>query len=150
MRKTLAAILFSLAATLSLPALPALAASEEEVSDQIEQLHGQAAELAEPLLQLREAVKDGRPQDMVDLVEFPLRVNTDGSSTEIGTAEEFIESFPTLLPPATRGAIGKMEYKDLIVTSDGVGLADGAVWMSLVCEDDACGAAHSAVTSINL
>lgn len=37
----------------------------------------------------------------------------------------------------------------LFVNSDGVMLADGAVWMSGICDNDDCSSSHWAVTSIN-
>lgn len=147
MRLMLAAALLSL--TLSGLAGPARAASEEEVYDRIEAVLGDAQGLAEPMLTMRDAVASGRPADMLEVVEFPLRVTTEGSTTEIAGAEDFIEAFPTLFPTETAAAIAAMAYGDLIVTSDGVGIADGAVWMSPVCEDDACTASHWAVTAIN-
>jgi hypothetical protein len=48
-----------------------------------------------------------------------------------------------------RSAVGRQQYQDLFVNSDGVMLANGAVWMGAVCEDSACETSHWAIIAIN-
>jgi hypothetical protein len=60
-----------------------------------------------------------------------------------------VDNFEALLTEETRAALAGQDFADLIVTSDGVGFANGALWMNLICEDDSCNSAHWAITSIN-
>lgn len=127
----------------------AIAATEEEVRDQIEQVLGQADDLAEPMLSVQQAIIDGDADLLSGYVEFPLRVNSDGDAEEIADADALSENFSEIFTPSVRKAIKGMKYEELIVTSEGVGMANGAVWMSLICEDSECGSAHWAMISVN-
>jgi cyclopropane fatty-acyl-phospholipid synthase-like methyltransferase len=83
------------------------------------------------------------------LAEYPLRVAANGESYEIQNADDFIENFDTLVTQDTRDAVAGQTYGQLFVNSDGVMLADGAVWMSNVCDNGDCSSSHWAVISIN-
>jgi len=138
-----------LSAALMLMPLSAAAQSDEEVFNRIEALHGNAGDLAEPLLSLVEAMGNGDAATIAGLAEYPLRVAANGESYDIQSANDFIENFDALVTPETREAVADQKYDQLFVNSDGVMLADGAVWMSGICDNDDCSSSHWAVTSIN-
>ena len=143
-RPRLLALAFTAAAALS-PLAPALADEDMEVHDRIEQVLGSADDLDQPLLAVREAVVNGDAAALAEFVEFPLRT----SDGEIADADELADQFDSVITPAVKKAIGRMQYRDLIVNSDGVGMGNGAIWMSPICEDNACESSHWAVISIN-
>jgi hypothetical protein len=138
-----------LSAALMLMPVPAAAQSDEEVYNRIEELHGNAGDLAEPLLSLTEAMGNGDAATIAGLAEYPLRVAANGESYDIQNADDFVENFDSLVMPETREAVAHQKYDQLFVNSDGVMLADGAVWMSGICDNDDCSSSHWAVTRIN-
>ncbi len=138
-----------LSATLAFFPVTAAAQSDEEVYNRIESLHGNAGDLSEPLLSLVEAMGNDDAATIAGLAEYPLRVAANGESYEIQNADDFIENFDTLVTQDTRDAVAGQTFGQLFVNSDGVMLADGAVWMSNVCENSDCSSSHWAVISIN-
>jgi hypothetical protein len=138
-----------LSATLAFSPIAAAAQSDEEVYNRIESLHGNAGDLSEPLLSLVEAMGNSDAATIAGLAEYPLRVAANGESYEIQSADDFIENFDTLVTQDTRDAVASQTYGQLFVNSDGVMLADGAVWMSNVCDNGDCSSSHWAVIAIN-
>lgn len=138
-----------LSATLAFFLVAAAAQSDEDVYNRIESLHGNAGDLSEPLLSLVEAMGNDDAATIAGLAEYPLRVAANGESYEIQNADDFIENFDTLVTQDTRDAVAGQTFGQLFVNSDGVMLADGAVWMSNVCENSDCSSSHWAVISIN-
>lgn len=133
--------LVSIAATavaLALFAVPAFAQSEEEVLAQIESLHGQSAEFGEAFGQLQDAFLFNDPSAFADLAFYPLEVAANGELYDVLEPQDLVDNFEALLAPETIEALSSQDFADLIVTSDGVGFANGALWMSLVCLDDGC------------
>lgn len=138
-----------LSAALMLAALPAAAQSDDEVHGRIEALHGNAEAFAEPFRRLKQAMRDGDAAALADLCDYPLSVNANGESYDVQTAEDLVENFDSLVMQQTRDAVVDQSYDALFVNSDGVMLADGAVWMGAICDDDACSTSHWAVIGIN-
>lgn len=129
--------------------VPAYAQSEEDVMAQIESLHGKSAEFGEAFGLLQDAFLFGDPVTIADLGVYPLTVNANGESYDILEAQDLVDNFDSLLTPQTISALSSQDYGDLIVTSDGVGFANGALWMALVCVDDSCTDSNWGIISIN-
>ncbi|MBA5802910.1 hypothetical protein [Rhizobium changzhiense] len=127
----------------------ALAQSDSDVYNRIEELHGDAAGFDRPLRQLVKAMRSGDAETIAGLAEYPLTVKANGETYDVENAEDFINNFDDLVTPETRSAFGRQQYEDLFVNSDGVMLAGGAIWMGAICEDNACEASHWAITAIN-
>ncbi|OHV23297.1 hypothetical protein EOS93_00145 [Rhizobium sp. RMa-01] len=146
-----AALLFAGAIVLGAPLLSAgaFAQSENEVYNRIEELHGDAAGFDRPLRQLVVAMRSGDAETIAGLAEYPLTVKANGETYDVENAEDFVENFDDLVTPETRRAVGHQQYEDLFVNSDGVMLANGAVWMGAVCDDNACQESHWAIIAIN-
>lgn len=145
MRLTLvAATLFAVAL-----ASPAFAQSEEDVMSQIENIHGDSVGFGEAFGLLQDAFLFGDPTTIADLGFYPLTVNANGETYDILEAQDLIDNFDTLLTPETQEALGGQDFADLIVTGEGVGLANGALWMTNVCLDDGCAQTQWGIISIN-
>ncbi|NKL06832.1 hypothetical protein [Rhizobium leguminosarum] len=127
----------------------ALAQSDTDIYNHIEELHGDAAGFDRPLRQLVKAMRSGDAETVAGLAEYPLTVKANGESYDVESAEDFIDNFDDLVTPETRRAVGRQQFEDLFVNSDGVMLAGGAVWMGAICEDNACEASHWAIIAIN-
>ena len=121
---------------LAFSVLPAQAQSEGEVYSRIEQLHGNAEAFAGPFAALTQAMGEGDAETVADLAEYPLQVNANGETYDIQNAQDFVDNFDSLVMEETRRAVARQRYDTLFVNSDGVMLADGAVWMGAVCDDD--------------
>ncbi|PDV90333.1 hypothetical protein CO652_02805 [Rhizobium sp. H4] len=127
----------------------AAAQSDNVVYDRIEELHGDAAGFDRPLRQLVLAMRSDDAETVAGLAEYPLTVKANGETYDVENAEDFIENFDGLVTPETRRAVGRQQYEDLFVSSEGVMLANGAVWMGAVCDDNACDESHWAIIAIN-
>jgi hypothetical protein len=130
-------------------AMPVFAQSEEDVMAQIEDLHGMSTEFGEAFAQLQDSFLFGDPSGMASLGAYPLPVQANGEAYDLLEPQDLVDNFDALLTPETQSALGSQDFDDLIVTSDGVGFANGALWMNLLCEDDSCNNAYWAITSIN-
>lgn len=132
--------LTSLAAAfvLTLFAVPAFAQSEEDVMAQIENIHGDSVGFGEAFGLLQDAFLFGDPTTIADLAAYPLTVEANGELYDILEAPDLVDNFDYLLTQDTIDALSSQDFADLIVTSDGVGFANGALWMTNVCLDDGC------------
>lgn len=139
------------ATTLTLAALilPAYAEDEEDIVAQIEALHGMSAEFGEAFAALQDAFLFDDPTSIADLGAYPLTVSANGEVYDIFEPQDLVDNFDMLLTQETLDALASQDFADLIVTSEGVGFADGALWMSNVCFDDACADSAWAIISIN-
>jgi hypothetical protein len=130
-------------------ATPIFAQSEEDVMAQIEDLHGMSAEFGEAFGQLQDSFLFGDPWGMASLGAYPLPIEANGEAYDLLEPQDLVDNFDSLLTSETQSALAGQGFDDLIVTSDGVGFANGALWMNLVCEDESCTNAFWAITSIN-
>jgi len=143
MLRTLATAFLTLA--LVVPAV----ASEEEVYANIEAIHGNADGFFEVFSLLQDAVMFGDPVTFGQYAIYPLTVNDSDGTYEIVDEEDFMNNFDDVLPEATLQAVGSQDVDDLIVTSEGVGLGNGAMWITNICLDDACNQTQWGIFSIN-
>lgn len=142
--------LFSTAAlALTLLVTPALAQSEEDVMARIESLHGQSVEFGEAFGSLQDSFLFDDPAAFADLAFYPLTVAANGELYDIEEPQDLVDNFDSLLTAETIEGVSSQDFADLIVTSEGVGFANGALWMSLVCFDDACSEAGWGIIRIN-
>lgn len=130
-------------------ASPAFAQSEEDVMARIENLHGQSEAFGEAFSQLQDAFLFGDPTSIADLGSYPFEVAANGEIYDILAPEDLVDNFDTLLTQETIDGLAGQDFADLIVTSEGVGFANGALWMSLVCSDDSCADASWGIIRIN-
>lgn len=145
MRLTVLAAAFAL----TLIAAPAFAQSEEDVMAQIENIHGDSVGFGEAFGLVQDAFLFGDPTTIADLGAYPLTVNANGEVYDILEPQDLVDNFDALLTQETKDALGSQDFADLIVTSEGVGFANGALWMSNICYDDACNKTAWAIISIN-
>ena len=89
------------------------------------------------------------PTAIADLGVYPLTVSANGEVYDILEAQDLVDNFDSLVTQETIDAVSSQDYADLIVTSEGVGFANGALWMSLVCFDDACSETGWGIIRIN-
>jgi hypothetical protein len=141
-------ILAALPLALSLLITPAFAQSEEEVMSQIEALHGQSLEFGDFFGQVQDAFLFDNPSALADLAAYPLEVAANGEVYDVLEPQDFVDNFDALLSQDTLAGLSSQDFADLIVTSDGVGFANGAMWAANVCADDSCSTSDWLITRI--
>jgi replicative DNA helicase len=147
----LAATTLGLAAT----ALPALAQAdfgidaEQAIYDSIETLHGDADGFDQIFADIQDALAAEDIAAFAALAEYPLAVSANGEVYDIIDAEDLVTYFDTVVLDSTYQAVLAQDYADLIVTGDGVGFADGALWVTNICTDDSCAETYWAIIAIN-
>ncbi|QQR39958.1 hypothetical protein [Devosia rhizoryzae] len=129
-------------------AAPALA-QEEEVYQQIEDIQGDADGFFELFSALQDAAMFGDPTTIAQYANYPLLVNANGESYDVLEEQDLLDNFDTLVSPETLQALLEQDVADLIVTSEGVGIGNGAMWLSNFCVDDACEETYWGIFSIN-
>ncbi len=135
---------------LALPlAAPANAQSEEEVHASIESIHGDADGFFELFSLLQEAITFGDPVTVAQHAFYPLTVNANGETYDVLEEQDLIDNFDMLVSQETQDALLNQDVADLIVTSEGVGIGDGALWITNVCLDDNCAETQWGILSIN-
>jgi hypothetical protein len=128
---------------------PAIAADEASTWDRIENIHGDAAGFFELIDALQDAVTIGDAAAIAEYGLYPLAVNDSDGNYEIIDASDFVDSFDIAFTAETQQAVLDQDPDDLIVTSEGVGLGNGALWITNVCLDDACTQTQWGILSIN-
>ncbi|MBJ3783550.1 hypothetical protein [Devosia sediminis] len=129
--------------------LPALAQSEEDVYASIESIHGNADGFFELFSILQDAVMFGDPVTFGQYAFFPLTVNIDGETYEVAQPDDLAYDFDNIFTAGVQQALMEQDVADLIVTSEGVGIGDGAIWITNVCLDDACEETQWGIISVN-
>lgn len=128
---------------------PAFAQSEEDVMSNIESIHGDSEGFGELFGQIQDAFLFGDPASIADLGLYPMTVNANGEVYDLFEPADLADNFDALLTPETQEAVGSQDFADLIVTSEGVGFANGALWVTNVCLDDSCAETQWGILSIN-
>ncbi len=141
--KTLCLTLLASAALFA--AHPASAASEAEVRQQIETVLGDAAGFEATIGTVSEAILGDDPDTLATVTEFPLG----NSGEDVQDSEGLADRWNELFTQKVKNALDAGRYDQLIVTSEGVGVGDGDIWINRFCEDDACNKAHWALARVN-
>lgn len=136
-------------ALVALAAGPALAQSEEDVVSSIETIHGDSNGFFEIFASLQDAVMFENPTDIAQYAFYPLTIRANGETYDVIDEADLVDNFSALIDESTLDTIASQDVADLIVTSEGVGFGDGAVWISNVCLDDSCAETAWGIISIN-
>ncbi|ANF97054.1 hypothetical protein [Paenibacillus bovis] len=80
---------------------------------------------------LKYAVQHNNKKAVATMVNYPLRMNSDGQTMKIKNKSQFIQKYNQILTPEVRKALLVQREKNLIVNWQGVGLERGAIWMGL-------------------
>lgn len=123
--------------------------SPEQMNARIEQVHGFSAEFGTAFDEITAAMRDGDPATVAAYGAYPLEVAANGELYDILEAQDLVDNWDSLLLPQTIQDIGEQDYGSLIVSSDGVGFANGTMWMNFVCADNSCTSGDWLITRIS-
>jgi hypothetical protein len=127
----------------------AQAQTEEDIYDSIEDIHGDADGFFEVFSLLQEAVTLGDAETFAQYALFPIMVRANGEMYEVREAQDLLDNFDSLVTAETLDAIRDQDTADLIVTDDGVGVGNGALWITNICLDDDCTETRWGILTIN-
>lgn len=103
-----------------------------------ELLGGDPAAYRETIKSLQKALQSGDAATAAMLVQYPIEVEIDGERRVIRGPAEFAAAYQLILPADLVAAVAGEPIKDMTVTIEGVMLGQGEIWVSAVCEDEAC------------
>jgi len=132
----LKALLFAAALLAASPALAQTAADTDKKIDDV--LGGPHAIYATAIQTIETAVANHDLQTIAGYFSFGDPINVDGADVTIGDLDELTAKFDTLFTPKVISAVRSQKYENLMVSADGVMFGDGELWISGVCDDDAC------------
>jgi hypothetical protein len=97
---------------------------------------------------IQQAVSEDDAAAFADWVTYPIEVNVAGEDMVIGDAAQFAEHYEDIVTPEIADAVTNQSFNELFVNDQGAMFGDGQVWMSEICDDDAC--ANSEVKIITI
>jgi hypothetical protein len=143
----LKALLFAAALLVASPALAQTADDTDKKIDDV--LGGPHAIYATAIQTIETAVENRDLQTIAGYFSFgdPIKVN--GEDVTITDLDDLTSKFDSLFTPKVISAVTNQKYEALMVNSDGIMFGDGELWISGVCDDDACQNPFINITAIN-
>lgn len=88
---------------------------------------------------LQQAVARHDAASVASLVSYPLAVDPHTSRAQtVRTPKDFVERYDRIMTPHIAEVITKQKYEDLFVNYQGAMFGQGEVWISGICQDNAC------------
>lgn len=110
-------------------------------------LGGNADEYKSAFLALQKAVAAGDKDAVAKMILYPLDGAIDGKQT-IRDAGQFVREYDRIVTPAIADAVARQKFADLMVNKNGLMFGNGQVWLTGICEDDACEKQSIMVTTL--
>jgi hypothetical protein len=104
------------------------------VNASIDRVLGDHARYQAVIQAYQKAVADGDKAAVAALVDYPIKVDIDGSKTTIGDPAAFVRDYDKIITPAIAGAIEAQKYSGLMVSGQGVMFGNGETWINGVCK----------------
>ena len=142
------AILFSAALAAAVFVTAIARADEASVDQQIETLLGDAPDYKELFYAFKVALEEGKSDIVVSLVNYPLTVTIDGEEATYGSEQELLDAYDSVFTEAIVEAVSNQDYGSLFVNSEGVMIGNGEVWITGICDDNACSTATPRIMTI--
>lgn len=130
-------------------ATPALAQSETEVMDRIESIHGDSEGFLASFTLVQQAFADDDVATIAGMGIYPLHVRVGDEEYEVESADDYVEGAEASITPHMQEIVANQEIANLIVTSEGVGFDEGALWLTNVCLDETCAETEWGILAIN-
>ena len=104
------------------------------VNASIDKVLGDHARYQRVIKAYQKAVGDGDKAAVAALVDYPIKVDIDGSKTTVRDAAAFMRDYDKIITPAIAGAIEAQKYSELMVNGQGVMFGSGETWINGVCK----------------
>lgn len=132
-----------------LTATPVLAQTADDVNAQIDNLLGPHEVYATAIAAIQEALAEHKVDRLAGYIAYgePFKVN--GEDVTIADEQELTAQFDTLFNDKVVSAVTGQGYEQLFVNADGIMFGDGELWITGVCDDDACEFPFVTIIAIN-
>jgi hypothetical protein len=142
----LRAIAFALAL---IAASPALAQSADGVDAKIDQLLGDHKDYERAFTVIQQALAEHDAGALAMYIPFGQPIMIDGTPVTIADQDELVESFDDIFNELVVNTVTAQKFGKLFVNSDGVMFGNGQLWISGICQDNACADAEVMITAVN-
>lgn len=96
---------------------------------------------------LQDAVKNNDKLVVANMVSYPFKTKLNNAKA-IQNAEAFVQDYDKILTPQIKDVILKQKYDEAFTNQDGLMFGDGEVWLSSICNDEACENSEVFITAI--
>lgn len=97
---------------------------------------------------LQKGLAAGDKAGVAALVSYPLQIHMKGKTLKLASAQDLVKHWDEVFTPEITKAIADQQFSGLFVNAQGAMLGDGQVWISAVCDDDACKSSKTLITAI--
>lgn len=129
--------------------LPAVAQSDKEINNQLDELFGQHEVYHSFFTDLKKAVSASDKNAVAAMVHYPITVSVGGKDVKIKSGKDFVSHYDHVFSDKIVAAIGKETYAALFANDQGVMIGDGEVWINGICLDHDCKKQAVKIVTIN-
>jgi glyoxylate carboligase len=138
----------ALAAALAF-AVPAFAQTADDVNTQIDTVLGPHDIYQTAIERIQKALADRDVAMIGGYIAFGEPIMVNGAEVVITDEAELEANFDELFNETVVAAVTGQDYAKLFVSSDGIMFGNGELWITGVCDDDACEFPFINIISIN-
>jgi hypothetical protein len=91
----------------------------------------------------------GDTQGIAEKVKYPINVMVNTRVVTINSAKDFEKNFKAIFSENVQKTLLDSNEDDLLLTSKGISIGDGAIWINQYCSDSACTKGEYLITQIN-
>ena len=91
----------------------------------------------------------GDDTGVAERVHYPLYVRSDGQETVLKNPDEFLANYQKIFDSGFITALSSIDESSLTLSSNGVQVGNGEVWLNYFCVDLACSETEFLITQIN-
>ena len=105
------------------------------INASIDRVLGDHARYQAVIKAYQKAVGDGDKAAVAALVNYPIKVDIDGSKTAIRDPTAFVRDYDKIITPAIARTIEAQKYSELMVNGKGVMFGNGETWINGICKE---------------
>lgn len=143
----LKALLIAVALLAVTPAVAQTAADTDKAIDDV--LGGPHAVYATAIADIQKALAEHNVEGIAGYVSFGEPIKVNGQDVTIADLDDLNAKFDTLFNAKVVEAVTQQPYEKLLVKDAGIMFGDGELWISGVCDDDACQLPFINIIAIN-
>lgn len=88
--------------------------------------------------ELQDGIRRNDRQKVAALVRYPITIRVEGRRKMIGDARDFVAQYDRIVTPDIAAAVSAQNWDDVLVTTKGIMIGDGEVWLNGICRDTLC------------
>jgi hypothetical protein len=128
---------------------PVLAQSADAVDARIDQLLGDHKDYERAFVVIQQALSEHDADALAMYIPFGQPIMIDGTPVTLNDQDELVESFDDIFSEKVVNAVTRQDFGRLFVNSDGVMFGNGELWISGICQDNACADSEVKIITVN-